>query len=122
MPRAASTPGIERLHMSANTATSPLSTIHHIAIRVNDIAESVQWYREQFQCEIAYQDATWALLKFANTSLALVIPEQHPPHIGFTCDRAGEYGELKTHRDGTRSIYISDPSGNAVELMDPTSL
>jgi catechol 2,3-dioxygenase-like lactoylglutathione lyase family enzyme len=108
--------------MSATPGKTPLSTIHHIAIRVNNIAESVQWYREQFQCEIAYQDATWALLKFANTSLALVIPEQHPPHIGFTCDRAGEYGELKTHRDGTRSIYISDPSGNAVELMDPTSL
>jgi len=29
----------------------------------------------------------------------------------------GEFGELKTHRDGTRSCYINDPSGNAVEIF-----
>lgn len=104
------------------TAPSPLDTLHHVAIQVQDIAESVRWYRETFRCEIAYQDETWALLKFSNTSLALVIPNQHPPHVGFTCPEASSFGELKTHRDGTRSIYISDPSGNAVELMDPESL
>ncbi|ODA29046.1 VOC family protein [Planctopirus hydrillae] len=104
--------------------TSPLKLddLHHIAISVTDVAQSVEWYTSHFQCRIAYQDGTWALLKFGNLSLALVIPEQHPPHIAFTSDRAGEHGTLKTHRDGTRSCYIQDPSGNSIELMDPTSL
>lgn len=99
-----------------------LDSIHHIAISVEDIAKAVSWYQKTFSCEIEYQDETWALLKFANASLALVLPNQHPPHIGFVSPKAESYGELKTHRDGTRSIYISDSSGNAVELLDPESV
>ena len=102
--------------------TNNLDSIHHVAISVSDIATSVAWYRDTFQCEIEYQDETWALLKFANASLALVLPNQHPPHLGFVTPKAETYGELKTHRDGTRSIYISDPTGNAVELLDPESV
>ena len=102
--------------------TTKLDSIHHIAVSVNDIASAVDWYRATFACEIEYQDDTWAMLKFANASLALVLPHQHPPHIGFATPKAESYGELKTHRDGTRSIYISDSAGNAVELMDPASL
>ena len=99
-----------------------LDSLHHVAISVKDVGEAVTWYRETFRCEIAYQDATWALLKFANVSLALVIPEQHPPHLGFVSPRAREYGTLKRHRDGTESIYISDTSGNAVELLAPETV
>ncbi|HQX50695.1 MAG TPA: VOC family protein [Planctomycetaceae bacterium] len=99
-----------------------LDSLHHIAISVDNIATAVDWYRSTFQCEIAYQDDTWAFLKFANLHLALVLPNQHPPHIAFVTPRAAQFGELKAHRDGTRSIYISDPAGNAVELMDPASL
>lgn len=96
---------------------APLDTIHHIAIPVRDIAEAVTWYTKHLQCKISYQDATWALLDFANTKLALVIPSQHPMHIGFVIPDAEQYGTLKTHRDGTRSCYIADPSGNAVEML-----
>jgi hypothetical protein len=53
--------------------------------------------------------------------MALVTKGQHLPHIGFVTDRAKSYGKLKTHRDGTWSIYINDPAGNAVELLDPSS-
>jgi len=102
--------------------SEPLDSFHHIAISVDNIAAAVEWYTSNFRCEIAYQDATWAFLKFANLHLALVLPGQHPPHIAFATSRAAEFGELKTHRDGTRSIYISDTAGNAVELMDPASL
>jgi catechol 2,3-dioxygenase-like lactoylglutathione lyase family enzyme len=66
--------------MSTQTA---LDSIHHLAIAVTDVPASVTWYQAQFNCTVAYQDATWALLKFANISLALVIPDQHPPHVGF---------------------------------------
>lgn len=99
-----------------------LDSLHHIAISVTNIAESVEWYTSTFRCEIAYQDETWAFLKFANLHVALVLPGQHPPHLAFVTPKAASYGELKTHRDGTRSLYISDVSGNAVELMDPDSV
>ncbi|MEI6255486.1 MAG: VOC family protein [Planctomycetota bacterium] len=97
--------------------TAPLDEIHHVAIAVQNVAESVDWYRRHFRCEIGYQDDTWALLEFGNTRLALVIPDQHPPHIGFTHPKAEEFGPLKGHRDGTRSVYVADPSGNSVEVL-----
>lgn len=99
-----------------------LDPVHHVAIEVRDIAESVTWYRETFRCEIAYQDATWAMLKFANINLALVLPGSHPPHLGFVTPKAHNFGTLKRHRDGTESIYIADPTGNAVELLSPESM
>ncbi len=95
----------------------PLDSLHHVAISVRDIAEAVTWYTANFHCTIAYQDKSWAMLTFANTQLALVIPEEHPPHIAFTHPDAASFGPLKAHRDGTRSTYISDPAGNPVEIM-----
>ena len=102
--------------------TAPLDSMHHVAISVDNIDKAVDWYTKTFRCEIAYQDPTWALLKFANLSMALVIPDQHPPHVAFSSPRAEEFGELRPHRDGTRSVYIADPAGNAVEIMDESSL
>ena len=94
-----------------------LDAIDHVAIPVSNIAESVEWYTRTFQCDIRYQDETWALLGFANIRLALVIPQQHPAHIGLVSDHAARFGVLKTHRDGTRSCYVTDPGGNAVEIL-----
>ena len=100
----------------------PLDLLDHVAIPVQDIATSVDWYTRTFQCRVKYQDATWALLGFGNIDVALVIPEQHPAHLGFVSPEAEKYGTLKTHRDGTRSCYVSDPSGNAVEILAADSM
>lgn len=99
-----------------------LGSIDHVAIPVEDVASSVEWYRRSFQCEIRYQDATWALLKFKNMMLALVIPSQHPAHLGFVSPEAEKFGPLKSHRDGTRSTYINDPSGNSIEILAADSM
>lgn len=96
----------------------PLDTLHHIAISTSNLKESLRWYREHFRCEVTYEDDTWAMLQFENVSLALVVPEQHPPHLGFMVPEAARFGPLKTHRDGTRSTYIADPAGNVVEMVD----
>ncbi|MDJ0806072.1 MAG: VOC family protein [Gammaproteobacteria bacterium] len=88
-----------------------------MAISVDDIERAIDWYTSRFACELKYQDETWALLKFANIHLALVIPEQHPPHIALTDTNAADYGPLTLHRDGTQSIYIEDSEGNSVEIM-----
>lgn len=107
---------------SEKQANENRDAIHHVAVSVSDIPAAVEWYCTNFKCSVDYQDNTWAMLQFANIKLALVIPEEHPPHVGFATSRASEFGELRTHRDGTRSIYISDVAGNAIELLDPESI
>jgi catechol 2,3-dioxygenase-like lactoylglutathione lyase family enzyme len=95
-----------------------LSQIDHVALVVDDIAGAIAWYSQRFKCQVIYQDPSWAMLAFANIKLALVLPGQHPPHLGFLSPEAGKLGNLTRHRDGTRSIYISDPSGNAIEIQE----
>ena len=92
--------------------------IHHTAICVDDIHEAIDWYCSKLKFEIEYQDNTWALLSFENSKIALVLPEQHPPHIAFEHKKASDFGELTKHRDGTASVYISDPFGNTIELLE----
>ena len=101
---------------------SDLDELHHVAIQVQDIERAVSWYRDTFRCEVSWKDETWALLKFANTSLALVLPGEHPPHLAFSMEGVELLGALEPHRDGTRSIYIEDSEGNTVECIDPQSL
>lgn len=99
----------------ANATT--YDSLHHVAIAVRDVAEAVAWYTQTFRCRVAYQDPSWAMLEFENVRVALVLPDQHPPHIAFSHPAAENFGPLKAHRDGTRSTYVSDPSGNSIELM-----
>ena len=96
--------------------------IDHVAIPVQDVAAAVEWYTRMFRCEVTYQDDTWAFLKFGNVKLALVIPSQHPAHIGFVSAEAEKFGALKLHRDGTRSCYVKDPAGNSVEILAADSV
>ena len=99
-----------------------LDPVDHVAIPVKtreSLKETVDFYCKSFSCKVIYQDETWAFLQFGNIKLAFVIPEQHPPHIAFVNREAESFGPLKTHRDGTRSIYIKDPSGNTLEIMAP---
>jgi catechol 2,3-dioxygenase-like lactoylglutathione lyase family enzyme len=94
-----------------------LDSIDHIAIPVENVATALAWYKKKFNCEVTYQDDTWAFIKFDNIKLALVIPSQHPAHIAFVSPEAEKSGTLKLHRDGTRSCYVTDPAGNSIEIM-----
>ena len=94
-----------------------LDNIDHVAIQVTNIKEAAAWYQTNFTSKLLYQDETWAFLQFANFKLALVLPGQHPPHLAFTKPNASDYGKLVQHRDATQSVYISDPAGNQVEIM-----
>lgn len=57
------------------------------------------------------------MLKFANTSLALVLPEQHPYHFAIETDDLLPYGNAIPHRDGTASVYIQDSDENNIEML-----
>ncbi|MEH6753301.1 MAG: VOC family protein [Alphaproteobacteria bacterium] len=91
--------------------------LHHAALCVSDIRQAVDWYVQNLNANIAYQDETWALLDIENTSIALVLPSQHPPHLAFETQDAKKYGKLTPHRDGTASVYVKDPFGNTVEFL-----
>ena len=98
--------------------------LDHVAIATPNIALATEYYKTQFGAEVLYQDETWAFLQIGHGKLALVKPEQHPPHVAMRVDAAtleaeAEKAGLKidTHRDGTRGVYIKDPAGNVVELI-----
>ena len=47
--------------------------IDHIALQVDDVKESVDYYVNEYGCSIIYCDDTWAFLQFDNIKLALVV-------------------------------------------------
>lgn len=94
-----------------------MDTIHHIAVQVKNIKETSEWYKTQYDVKVVYEDETWALLQFSNVALALVLPNQHPPHFAIVSENADSYGTLNTHRDGTASVYVQDPAGNYIEMI-----
>ena len=94
-----------------------MDKIDHIAIQTTNIQKSVKWYKDMFKCKVTFQDETWALIEFKNTKLALVIPEQHPPHIAVKRENLEEYGATVKHRDGSESVYIDSPDSNTFELI-----
>ena len=69
-----------------------MDKIDHIAIQTDSIKESINWYKMMFDCDVEFEDSTWALIKFENTKLALVIPDQHPPHIAIKRKNLEKYG------------------------------
>jgi catechol 2,3-dioxygenase-like lactoylglutathione lyase family enzyme len=96
----------------------------HVAIQTDNIAASATYYVENFGAQVLYQDATWAFLRLGQGKLALVTPSQHPPHVALRVSEAtleqaaAKAGKpIDKHRDGTQGIYVTDPSGNAVELI-----
>ena len=94
-----------------------MDSIDHIAISVADIDRALKWYMRRFSAKIVYQDDTWAMIEFANVKLALVVEEQHPPHIALSSNYQYPQGKYKTHRDGSVSCYLKDVDDNVLELM-----
>ena len=92
-----------------------MNRIDHVAITVDDVRESADWYVKNHGCSIIYCDDTWAMLQFQNIKLALVVDDEHPFHIAFEVKDPGIESTL--HRDGSISRYIKDPSGNSIELI-----
>ncbi len=100
------------------TRPPKLDTIHHVAIPVPNVAKAVEWYTSRFNCCVDYIDESWALLAFANTKLALVLPQEHPSHFALSRPDANKFGDLVTHRDGLNSVYITDAFGNSIEVLE----
>ena len=95
-----------------------LTSVDHIAVESKNIANSVKWYQDQFECKVKHQDETWALLKFANISIALVTPGDHPPHFAVVDPNVASNPKHKLHRDGIAFLYELDPDANTIEKID----
>ena len=95
-----------------------MKKIDHIAIQVDDVKESVKWYVEKYECEILYQDESWAFLQFDNIKMALVVEDEHPYHIAFEIDGLdGEGNNWKYHRDNSVMRYKNNPRRNKIERI-----
>jgi catechol-2,3-dioxygenase len=92
----------------------------HVAVNVESISASVEWYRSTIGATVLYQDETWAFLEAGGVRIALTLSRQHPAHIAFDIgpNPSAEFlKKAKTHRDGSTSQYLVDPDGNAIELI-----
>ncbi len=98
----------------------------HIAIRTDDVAASINFYKKHFDgVEVLYEDKTWGLLHVGGIKIALVTSGEHPPHISFKVDSKKELddyaaqmkGKIMVHRDRSESFYFKDSWENAVEIV-----
>lgn len=104
--------------MEENKSQTDFDRIDHLAVVVEDLNATLDWYLQKFKCSVLYRDQTWAMIEFANIKLAFVVPGEHPHHMCVVRPDANSFGSLKTHRDGTRSCYIQDPSKNILEILE----
>ena len=92
--------------------------IDHIAIETDEPDQAAKWYCKEFGAKIVYSDSTWAAIQFENIKLAFVKPSQHPRHFAFEVDSFSKEEKIIQHRDGSNSVYKTDPWGNAYELIN----
>ncbi len=117
--------------------------IRHLALRVRDIQRAMDFYAGVLGMTVDWQpDDLNVYLTSGSDNLALhgcerverQAPEPGPglDHFGFLVATPEEVDEWalylaargvsllqppKTHRDGSRSIYFSDPDGNVIQLL-----
>jgi pimeloyl-ACP methyl ester carboxylesterase/catechol 2,3-dioxygenase-like lactoylglutathione lyase family enzyme len=126
----------------------PIATrgLAHVALKVVKLEETVRFYQDVFGMRIVWQpDADNVYLSSGRDNLAL--HRTHAPraaqgsrldHLGFFVDSAehvfaiagalsrngiGVVRPPRRHRDGSCSLYLEDPDGNAVQvLFEPNAL
>ena len=114
--------------------------MHHVALNVSDIESCEHFYVELLGMQVEWRpDADNVYLSSGNDNLALHRGEpdcesggQRLDHIGFfiaSPDQVDEWYAFlshnhvpvksppKTHRDGARSFYCSDPEGTTVQVI-----
>ena len=96
--------------------------LHHIVLRVPDIAPVVKWRVKIRNLDTVHQDQTWTLLGTENISIVLVLRSRHLPNVVFKSLEAEKYGDVTTHRGGTESVCVQEPFRNTVEFLEPAAV
>ena len=82
--------------------------------------KAAKWYVNNLGATIKYMDKTWASMSLNGITVALTMPNQHPPHIAFTLEKWSDFPEgheIKYHRDGSAYLYLEDIDGNTIEYI-----
>ncbi len=95
-----------------------LQAVDHLTLLVADVVKTARWYQSSFHCELIEQTPTRAVIRFANLNLVLCLPSQQAQHLAFSRVDAATFGALSPADDGRLSTYLSDPSGNLVEIIE----
>ena len=99
-----------------------LDKIHHVCINVADVPAAVNWYTTSFNCEVLSQNTLEAEIAFENIKLHLVLPSKTPSHLAYEKTDAETLGELKPRFNDVQSTFISDSTGNPVEIVKRGSI
>jgi len=117
----------------------PTAGMHHVALFVEDLAACEHFYIDLLGMRAEWRpDPDNVYLTSGSDNLALhrlkadYSGPQHLDHIGFLLNTAEEVDQWfeflrqhgitmktnpRTHRDGARSFYCSDPGGNTVQMI-----
>ncbi len=116
--------------------------LRHVALNVGDVAAAVAFYTSVFDMRVVWQpDPDNAYLSSGCDNLALhrAAADTEPgrlDHIGFVVPSPDEVDRaaalltdrgvpivkpVRTHRDGSRSLYCEDPDGTLIQILyEPT--
>jgi catechol 2,3-dioxygenase-like lactoylglutathione lyase family enzyme len=123
-----------------SSLTIPTLGLRHVALNVTNVAISVEFYVSVFGMRVVWQpDSENAYLSSGCDNLALHQASSTPSsagqrldHLGFLVatpedvDRAAAALTARqiplrhpprTHRDGSRSLYFTDPDGNVIQIL-----
>lgn len=123
------------------TAPIPIRGLRHLALRVQNLPRSLQFYTEVFGFRVIWQpDAANVYLSSGDDNLALheeaargeASRTEALDHLGVFVDSAEAVDAAartlaarqvpivhppKRHRDGSYSCYCADPDGNVIQIL-----
>lgn len=85
---------------------------------VGDVTRAVAWYTRYFCCDVVDQDADFATLAFGDARLRLRRWDEGRPRITIMSPDVAQLGPSQRRSDGVRALHLTDPWGNAVEVVD----
>ena len=89
-----------------------LTNINHVCISVAHLQRALEYYQQNFNCNVEHHDEFQVVLQFENIKLVLVLISEEPAHIAYTAD---SIEDGKVNYDGSHSTYTHDGFGNIVE-------
>lgn len=87
-------------------------------VQVGDVGRAVAWYTEYLRCRVVEQDETEATLAFRGGFLQLRRWDEQRPILTIVNPDVAELGPSQRQANGVRALQLTDPWGNAIEVVD----